>query len=130
MLFSGDFNGAIKMFNKAIRLSPYYPDWNLLNLGNAYYMSKRYKEAIEAWKRHHMLLKHRGLSERRFIVGHIGLAACYMRLGQDDPAKKHLKEVFKLNPNFTLDNMRKLNPYKDPNHLEHILAPLRKAGLT
>jgi len=129
MLFSGDFNGAIKMFHKAIRLSPYYPDWNLLNLGNAYYMSERYKEAIEAWKHYHMLLKRRGLSERRFIIGHIGLTACYIRLGHEDLAKKHLKEVFRLNPNFTLENMRRLNPYKDPNHLEHIISALREAGL-
>jgi len=129
MLFSGDFNGAIKMFHKAIRLSPYYPDWNLLNLGNAYYMSERYKEAIEAWKHYHMLLKRRGLSERRFIIGHIGLTACYIRLGHEDLAKKHLKEVFRLNPNFTLENMRRLNPYKDPNHLEHIMSALREAGL-
>ena len=129
MLFSGDFNGAIRMFRKAIRLSPYYPDWNLIHLGNAYYMSERYKDAIEAWKQHHMLLKQRGLSERRFIVGHIGLTACYIRLGQEDLANKHLKEVFRLNPNFTLENMRKLNPYRDPNHLENIISALRKAGL-
>ena len=129
MLFSGDFNGAIKMFHKAMRLSPYYPDWNLLNLGNAYYMSERYKEAIETWKHHHMLLKRRGLSERRFIIGHIGLTACYIRLGHEDLAKKHLKEVFRLNSNFTLENMRRLNPYRDPNHLEHIISALRKAGL-
>ena len=129
MLFSGDFNGAIKMFHKAIRLSPYCPDWNLLNLGNAYYMSERYKEAIEAWKHYHMLLKQRGLSERRFIIGHIGLTACYIKLGQKDLAKNHLKEVFRLNPNFTLENMRRLNPYRDPNHLEHIVSSLREAGL-
>jgi adenylate cyclase len=129
MLFSGDFNGAIKMFHKAIRLSPYYPDWNVLNLGNAYYMSERYKEAIEAWKHYHMLLKRRGLSERRFIIGHIGLTASYMRLGQEDLAKKHLKEVFRLNPNFTLENMRRLNPYRDPKHLECIISALREAGL-
>jgi adenylate cyclase len=129
MLFSGDFNGAIKMFHKAIRLSPYYPDWNLLNLGNAYYMSERYEEAIESWKHYHMLLKRRGLSERRFIIGHIGLTACYIRLGQEDLAKKHLKEVVRLNPNFTLENMRRLNPYRDPNHLERIISALREAGL-
>jgi adenylate cyclase len=129
MLFSGDFKGAIKMFHKSMRLSPYYPEWNLLNLGNAYYMSKQYKEAVEAWRHHHMLLKRRGFSERRFIKGHIGLTACYTRLGQEDLAKKHLKEVFRLNPNFTLENMRKLNPYRDPNHLEHIISALREAGL-
>jgi len=129
MLFSGDFDGAIKMFNKAMRLSPYCPDWNLLNLGNAYYMSEQYKEAIEAWKHYHMLIKRRGFSERRFIIGHLGLAACYVRLGQVDLAHKHLKEVFRLNPNFTLENMRKLNPYRDPNHLRHIIIALRKAGI-
>jgi adenylate cyclase len=130
MLFSGNFNGAIKMFHKAMRLSPYYPDWNLLNLGNAYYMNEQYQEAVEAWKRYHMLLKRRGLSERRFLVGHIGLTACYMRLGQEDLAKKHLKEVFKLNPHFTLENLHKLNPYRDPKHFERITSVLLKAGLT
>ncbi len=129
MLFSGDFDGAIKMFHKAIRLSPYYPDWYLIQLGNAYYMSEQYEEAVETWKQHHMLSKKRGLSERRFIVGHVGLSACYMRLGKEDLAKKHLKEVFRLNPNFTFENMHKLNPYKDPSHLEHIIGALRKAGL-
>jgi adenylate cyclase len=130
MLFSGDFSGAIKMFHKAIRLSPYYPDWNLLNLGYAYYLSEKYQEAIKTWKHHHMLLKRRGLSERRFIIGHLGLTACYIRLGQDDLAKEHLKAMFTLNPNFALKNMRRFSPYKDPKHLEHITSALRQAGLS
>jgi len=129
MLFSGDFNSAIRIFHKALRLSPYSHDWDLLNLGNAYFMSKKYKEAIGAWKRHHLLLKKQGLIERRFIVGHLGLAASYKRLGQEPLARKHIKEVLRLNPNFKLSNMRKLNPYKDKEHLENIMSALREAGL-
>jgi tetratricopeptide (TPR) repeat protein len=129
MLFAGDFNGAIRSFHRALRLSPYSHDWDLLNLGNAYFMSKKYKEAIDAWKRHHTLLKKQGLSERRFIVGHIGLAASYKRLGQESLARKHAKEVLRLNPNFRLSNMQRLNPYKDPNHFENIMSALREAGL-
>lgn len=129
MLFAGDFSGAIKMYQKAIRLGPYSHDWDLLNLGNAYFMSEKYKEAIYSWKRHHMLLKKQGFSERRFIIGHIGLVASYIRLGSKQLAKKHLKEIFRLNPNFSLENMRKQNPYRDPNQLEHLISALREAGL-
>ena len=129
LLFSGDFDEAIKMFNKAIRLSPIYPDWNVLNLANAYYMKGEYPKAVEAWKQYHLLLKRRGLSERRFIVGHVGLVACYIKLGQVDLAKKHLEQVLRLNPDFALENMSKLNPYKDPNHLKHITSALSEAGL-
>ena len=38
------------------------------------------------------------------------------------------KEVFRLNPNFTLENMRKLNPHWDPNHLDRITSVLRRAA--
>jgi adenylate cyclase len=129
MLFSGDFDGAIKMIRKAMRLSPYYPDWYLMVLANTHYMNEQYGEAVETWQRQHALIRQRGLGERRLIVGYVGLIACYVRLGQLDQAEKHLNEVLRLNPNFTFENMHKLNPYRNPSHLENILDALRNAGL-
>ena len=50
-------------------------------------------------------------------------------LGSKKLAKKHLKEIFRLNPNFSLENMRKQNPYRNPNQLEQLISALQEAGL-
>ena len=63
------------------------------------------------------------------FLPHSFLAITYSMMGQDEKARFHLAETIKLNPGFSLNLVRKINFYKDPNQLEVLLDALRKAGL-
>ncbi|HEV8713812.1 MAG TPA: hypothetical protein VGX03_13420 [Candidatus Binatia bacterium] len=51
------------------------------------------------------------------------------QLGRQEEAQAQAAEVLRLNPNYSLEVMRRNLPYKDPAVLERFLAVQRKAGL-
>ena len=57
------------------------------------------------------------------------LTITYSMMGQTDKAQIHLAETQKFNPKYSLELVRKINFFKDPNQLEAVLDSLRKAGL-
>ena len=44
-------------------------------------------------------------------------------------AQAGVKEILRLNPNFSLEVLRQRNAWKNPEDAEHMLNALRKAGL-
>ena len=58
------------------------------------------------------------------------LAASYGHLGRFAEARGEWEEVFRINPEYSLEHRRKVLPYKNPADLERIVEGLRKAGLT
>ena len=126
MTSAGKFEEAIVLGEKAIRLSPYSSPWYLLILEDAYRMTGRYEEALAMGKQY---LERCRKGECNLLPAHIGLAATYIGLGRVEEARTHAAEVLRINPNFSLDEARKMSSFKDPVHLERVLDALRKAGL-
>jgi adenylate cyclase len=122
----GKFEEAIVLGEKAIRLSPYCSPWYLLILEDAYRMTGRYEEALAMGKQY---LERCRKGECNLLPAHIGLAATYIGLGRVEEARTHAAEVLRMNPNFSLDEARKMSSFKDPVHLERVLDALRKAGI-
>jgi len=58
------------------------------------------------------------------------LAASYGHLGRFAEAREEWEEVFRINPDYSLEHRRKVLPYKNPADFERIVDRLRKAGLT
>jgi adenylate cyclase len=110
------------LVKKAMRLSPYYPDWYLGPLGVAYRLTGNYDEAIAAFE------KRRERNPDSMVV-HLGLALVYAEVGREEEARAAAAEVLKRSPTFSLAKISKGLPYKDPAEAEQILAALRKAGL-
>ena len=102
-----------------------YPAFCFSVLGDAYYLTERYEEAIAAYDQ---VLSHK---RSPFLkqVGHLGLAASYSELGRAEEARAEIATVLKINPQFSLAGIRQRWPYKDPTDLERLLTALRKAGL-
>jgi hypothetical protein len=50
-------------------------------------------------------------------------------LGKEAEARVEAAEVLRLNPQFSLEVERQRSVWKDPVHLEHHIAALRKARL-
>jgi len=125
-MYVGRFDDSIAIIKKAMRLSPYYPAVFLLPLHDSYFLTGHYEEGLAVGKQ---LLDRSQKGEFNTRSAHIIMAQDYMGLGREEKAKEHAQEVLKLDPNFSVDRYAKGRPYKDPAHLERIVAALRKAGL-
>jgi adenylate cyclase len=117
---SGRSEEAIDIFKKAIRLNPIPPSYYFHMFGWAYRAVGRFEEAIDAFKK--------AIDrEPTNIFAHIGLAAVYVNAGLEEEAKKEAKEVYRLDPKFTLESFPKA--HIDREYVEDLMDTLRKAGL-
>ena len=127
MHFNGKFDESIALVKIAMRLCPYYPATFLTQLSMSYFLAGRYEEALAASK---LMLARADKGEFSPLMAHMSLAEAYIGLGQDQKARVHTEEVLKINPNFSLADVRKrMYFYKDPSHLERHIDALREAGL-
>ena len=110
------------LIEKAMRLNPHYPATYLFSLGTAYRLMGRDEEAIAVLKK--ALTRNPNL-----LPAHVNLAVIYSELGREEAARAEAAEVLRLNPKYSLEVLRQINPFKDPAELERMDAALRKAGL-
>ena len=66
---------------------------------------------------------------RDLSEAHRLLAASYAHLGKMDEARHHTAQLAKAHPNFSIDQWRKVPPFKDQGKVERLIDGLRKAGL-
>lgn len=118
LIHDGRAAEAVELLHKAMRLNPFFPDWYLWYLGDAYYTLGRYEDAIRALER---------MSNP--AEGHRLLAASFAQLGRRDEAAAHVAEVLRLHPGFSIADWAARQPDQDRDALEHYLEGLRRAGL-
>ena len=63
------------------------------------------------------------------LAYHIGLAASYIHVGQEEEAHAEAAEVLKIDPEFSLERYAKTYPLKNKADLDLHVGALRKAGL-
>ena len=119
--FSGRAEEAIGEMTKAMRLAPFYPTWYLWTLGEAYYLEGRFEEAIAAFKESRKRGPH--------LINPLRMAVIYSAWGREEQARAEAEEVLRKEPTFSLENFRKMLPYKDPAIVDRILTFARKAGI-
>ena len=125
--FAGRFEEAIPLFKKAMRLNPFYPALRLKLYGMSCLMADRKEEALIAFKE---LLQRTQRGEfPPPLVSHLGLCAVYAELGREIEAKTHVQQILKINPNFSLEEAKKVHRWRDPEYSERWLSYLRKAGI-
>jgi adenylate cyclase len=118
LVYVGQPLQAIELLERAMRLNPYYPDWYLWYLADAYCCMERPADVIATVQRM------RNPDEGRRL-----LAASYAQLGMMDEARAQAREVMRLYPDFTIGQWRQRPPYRDVAILERYIDALRKAGL-
>jgi adenylate cyclase len=115
----GRSDEAIEMIEKARRLNPAAPRWYAWHLGMAYYLSRRYEEAVVALRRGSPLSP----------MAYRWLAATYAQLGREQDAKAAADEYLKRTPDFSLARHLEMVPFQHLGDRDHYVEGLRKAGL-
>jgi adenylate cyclase len=119
LTWQGQPEEGIEWIKKAMRLNPYHPERFWHHLARAYFVARRYGEAIEACKRI-ATLDHQH---------HALLAACHAYLGNDATARRHAEEALKIQPDFRVETYRTALHYRNENDREHHREGMLKAGL-
>ncbi len=120
--YAGEHEEAIKVYRKGMRLSPVPSATQLFCLCVAYRDSGRYEEGISSAKE---AIRH----APNAIFAHTCLGSCYALLGRSSEALAAGAEVLRIDPNFSLDRLEKVLPYKDQEKTQLVTISLRKAGL-
>jgi len=110
---------GIEWVKKAMRLNPHHPErfWN--HLGRAYFVARRYGEAVDAFRR----------ISRPDQFHHAFLAACTAMQGEEDAAAAHAKNVLAADPDFSVCAYLDTLHYKLESDRAHHREALLKAGL-
>jgi adenylate cyclase len=115
----GEAEPGIEWIQKAMRLNPFHPERFWSHLGRAYFVARRYSEAVKAFQR-----------INRADHSHLSfLAACYAQLGDAVAAKGAADEVLKRAQDFSIERFIATQHYKHQNDREHHRAALVKAQL-
>ncbi len=104
---------------KAMRLNPYHPQrfWN--HLGRAWFVARRYADAIDSFSRISPL----------DTVHHAFLAASRASLGDADGAAQDVSQLLAKDPAFTVGAHLRSMHYRRPEDLQHHRDALLRAGL-
>jgi adenylate cyclase len=122
LVYMHEPDAAVESLEKAIRLDPLYPDMWLHFLGHAYFMKGDYETAAR-------YLRERILRQPDTDLSRTMLAAAYGHLGRVEEARRLWKEVFEVNPHYSLEQKERILPYKDPSDWSRFVDGLKKAGL-
>jgi adenylate cyclase len=120
LTWNGQAEEAIPWIEKAMRLNPCHPErfWN--HLGRAFFVARRYPEAISAFS-HITAPDH---------VHYSYLGACCAQLGDEPGARRYVAEALKRDPLFCVEGFLQTLHYKRPEDIEHNRAALLKAGFS
>jgi adenylate cyclase len=119
LTFAGRPDEAIDLIEKAQRLNPAAPRWYAWNLGTAFYVARRYEDAVAALRKGRPLV----------AMAYRWLAAAYGQLGREHDAKAAAEEYLRRTPDFSLASHLEMVPFLHAEDRDHYVEGLRKAGL-
>jgi adenylate cyclase len=118
LVYTGQPETSVGLLQKAMRLNPYYPDWYLWYLADAYDALGRAEDVIAAIQR----MDNQSEGCRLLAVN-------YAHLGMMKEAHHAAAEVMRLHPGFTVSEWSTRPPYRDAHVLARYVEGLKKAGL-
>ena len=121
-IYSGDPGSALTTIDTLMRLDPHYPEFALQCLADARFSLGEYEQAIDAIERR---LARNPQSETAFAL----LASCFGWLGRSEDSRKAWEQALRINPDFSVERRRQVQPFRNPADFERRVEGLRKAGL-
>ena len=122
LTWAGRPEETIRLAKKAMRLNPMYPTEYIWNLGHAYYLLGRMKEAGET------LSRARDRSPEYIpVIAYLG--ASYAELGQMEDARALAAQFNRLSSRTPIDAWRHRLPYKNIKSADFLVSSCQKAGM-
>ena len=115
----GEPERAVGLIQRAMTLNPFYPDWYLWHLGEAYFDMTDYEEAIRTLNKMHDKTEANRM-----------LTASNALLDRMDDARRHASQILETHPEFTLKHWENVPPDRNPEPRERLIDGLKKAGLS
>jgi len=122
LAYSGRPEEAIPLLHKAIRLNPSASILCFYFLSVAYSMLGRFDEAVEQAKK-----AVERESKNQFI--YLALVSACIFAGREEEGRAAAAEVLRINPAFSVEQIRRILPYKDKSFVDRSNDAWRKAGL-
>jgi tetratricopeptide (TPR) repeat protein len=119
-LYAGQVDEQRRMILKAKKLNPLPPSFYWLMEGTNEYYQRHYEPAAQ-------LLERVGPNPNYWV--YCWLAACYVKLGKISEARNEIAKALKLKGTLTIRAMAADWPFVKADDLNHVLEPLREAGL-
>jgi TolB-like protein/Flp pilus assembly protein TadD len=110
---------ALRSLETDLLRDPFPPTLHWEFRGIAFFQAHRYNEAIDSFNE---------ISRLRWWH-HCYLAACYGHLEIAEGARRHAAEMLRQRPDFSVGDVERTEPFRDPADLENLMDGLRKAGL-
>jgi adenylate cyclase len=120
--YVGRSEEAVACIDRAMLLDPFCSDMVLHFRGQALYQLGRFGEAIATLNRR--ILRNPETDASRAL-----LAAAYGQTGLVEEAREAWRGLMQVNPKYSIEQRRKVLPYKNPDDFERFVEGLRKAGL-
>lgn len=119
--YDGRHADAVGFFEQALKLDPQY-NMGLQYLGRAQFAMEQYEEAERTFTRRLIHAPHSDMT-RAF------LASLYGHTGRVDDAQRLWQEVMEINPDFSVDRIRRDLPYREASWFDRYVDGLSKADL-
>lgn len=118
LTYIGNPETGIVMLERAMRLNPYFPDWYLWCLADAYWTLDRPEDVISTVQR-----------MQNPAEGSRLLAVSYAELGMLKEARDQAADILKRDPSFSVGVWKERLPHFDATLNEKFADGLRRAGL-
>jgi len=118
--YSGDWERGCVLAEQGLQLNPNHPGWYAYTAWHDAYRKKDYQTALD------LALK---LNAPDNFYTHAVLAMCYAQLGQMEAARKAIRDLLALKPDYPQIARQLHAKWIQPDLVEELMEGLRKAGL-
>jgi len=118
--YAGDWERGCALSDKGSQLNPNHPGWYRYTAWHDAYRKKDYRKALD-------VALH--LNAPKNYYTHAVLAICYAQLGRMEEARKAIRDMLALKPNYAEVARELHGRWIDPDLVEQLMDGLRKAGL-
>ena len=122
LVHAGQPERAVQVAKAHLRVDPFTLPIARGWLGLAYYMLRRYQEAV-------VTLREYVSQSPNFRPGRAWLTAAYAQSGRLEEARAQAAEVLRIDPNWTISGIFRKGSYLLDDDVDHLVQGLRKAGL-
>ena len=122
LYYAGRPEEGLKRVEQAMLINPHHPFNYTYHQGQALYILGRYDEAVDA-------LENAIASNPGAERVHVWLASAYAQAGAIEDAQWEADQIMTMDPDFSMQRIEKIFPFKDPADRKRFIEGLRKAGL-